>query len=1048
MANKKKDGGCTHMYLKGNFAPIHNVCPPTPCDHIGDIPKELIGGQYVRNGGNPLTNDDLGRDAHWFDGDGMLSGVFFRRLKGTAVQAEYVNNYVLTDVYLAALANPKLRQPILPSVTTLINPRTTLGKIVYSICRTLVLVLWSYVNGSRRPIKKISVVNTNIIYHDGRALATCESGPPMRVSLPGLETVGWFNGWKAEGEPGDLDLHSSRLGFGGIGLTGFLNEWTTGHPRADPQTRELVLFHSTFFPPFVHYSVVPDSRVQHGLLEPQSPLLNIPVPGIKSAKMMHDFGVSHEHTVIIDLPLSLDPVNLAYNKPVIAYEVDGCTRFGIFPRYKPDQVRWFETAPCCIFHTTNTWESEGGEGGIDGLVLNMLVCRMTTPAIIFNAGNIPSPAGIDKLEKECRLYYYQFDLSQATNVISHQWALSAIPFELPHVPKNLAMSSTRFVYGCSLSNGTFTAALGRAAKVDCLAKVDVRALINEGIKRPPMSVTGCVDGRSVQEILSSNNPEDPIRIFPMPSGWYAQECSFVPRANGISEDDGWLLTFVFDESQLDEDGNAPRAMALVPPLAAEFTVTPTNPQDHIVSACPSTRSRYDDVLVHEKSDTEGEERPGGPAEVRNGSHHGDSEAQSAGLPNDGVYYPEGGFEAWMVVVGSCFGTAVTLGMMNTVGTLQAYVVEHQLKQYDEGTTGWIFSTFIFLGFFGGVQVGPVFDAHGPRLLMLAGSVCMGVSMMLLGLCTQYWHFMLCFGILGGTGASLIFTPALSAISHWFSEKRATATGIAAAGGSVGGIVFPLALQKLYTVVSFAWATRIVGFAVIFCCAVAVILVRSRLPPKPGQTVIPSVRIFRNQAYLSVTLGTYFMEWALFVPIAYITAFALSTGAMSLEFSYQLIAIMNAGSSIGRALPGYVADKLGRFNSMVAALVICTAMTITLWLPASLLTTTPSSAPTIKALSIVFALIFGFASGSNVSLAPVCVGQLCDTNEYGRYYATCYTIVSFGTLTGIPIAGSLLRLTDGRYWGVVLWTTLCYVISLACFIWSRACCVGWKLGVKF
>ncbi|EGD96775.1 MFS monocarboxylate transporter [Trichophyton tonsurans CBS 112818] len=491
-------------------------------------------------------------------------------------------------------------------------------------------------------------------------------------------------------------------------------------------------------------------------------------------------------------------------------------------------------------------------------------------------------------------------------------------------------------------------------------------------------------------------------------------------------------------------------MALVPPpAAAELAIAPSDPP--AVSTCSMPRARYDEAAVDGKADSDVEDRFDGAVRAVDGpSSNGDGEGRySRRRPNDdGIYYPEGGFKAWMVVVGSCFGTAVTLGMMNTVGTIQAYVREHQLKEYDEGTTGWIFSTFIFLGFFGGVQVGPVFDAHGPRMLILAGSICLGASMLLLGLCTQYWHFMLCFGILGGTGVSLIFTPALSAISHWFNEKRATATGIAAAGGSVGGIVFPLALQKLYTVVSFAWATRIVGFVVIFCCAVAVILVRSRLPPKPGQTVIPSLRILRNPAYLSVTLGTYFMEWALFVPIAYITAFALSTGAMSTAFSYQLIAIMNAGSSIGRALPGYVADKLGRFNSMIAALVVCTAMTITLWLPASLLTTTPSSAPTIKALSIVFALIFGFASGSNVSLAPVCVGQLCDTNEYGRYYATCYTIVSFGTLTGIPIAGSLLQHTGGRYWGVVLWTTLCYVISLACFIWGRACCVGWKLGVKF
>ncbi|EFQ99081.1 carotenoid cleavage dioxygenase 1 [Nannizzia gypsea CBS 118893] len=539
-------------YLHGNFAPIHSTCPPTPCCHTGDIPEELNGGQYVRNGGNPLMNHDLGRDTHWFDGDGMLSGVFFRKLNGKAVQPEFVNNYVLTDILLASRANPRLRWPILPSVATLINPRSSIFRIAYFVCRALLLVIWSCVNGSKWRIKKISVVNTSVIYHDGRALATCESGPPMRVSLPELNTVGWFNGLRAEGEPED-PRSASHIGFGGPGFMGFLRKWTTGHPKVDPISRELILYHSTFVRPFVHYSVIPDSGAQGNSIE-QSPLFNLPVPGVQLSKMMHDFGVSRQHTIIIDLPLSLDPMNLAYNKPVIAYDRYGRTRFGIFPRHTPNQVRWFETEPCCIFHTVNSWD----DSVIDkGTTVNMLACRMTSAAIVFSTGNIQPPANLRNIEDECRLYYYQFDLSQVENIISHQWALSAITFEFPHVPKHLAMSATQFVYGCTMSKGSFSAALGRAAKIDGLAKLDVKALVGKGLKTPPPSVTGSVDSRSVQEILASNDPDDPIKIFQAPPGWYLQECCFIPRANGVSEDDGWLLTFVFDESQLDEDGSAP-----------------------------------------------------------------------------------------------------------------------------------------------------------------------------------------------------------------------------------------------------------------------------------------------------------------------------------------------------------------------------------------------------------------------------------------------------------------------------------------------------------
>jgi hypothetical protein len=63
--------------------------------------------------------------------------------------------------------------------------------------------------------------------------------------------------------------------------------------------------------------------------------------------------------------------------------------------------------------------------------------------------------------------------------------------------------------------------------------------------------------RTVAKILASNDPYDPIQIFKLPPGIYAQESRFVPRVNGISEDDGWILSYVFDESQLDDYGNAP-----------------------------------------------------------------------------------------------------------------------------------------------------------------------------------------------------------------------------------------------------------------------------------------------------------------------------------------------------------------------------------------------------------------------------------------------------------------------------------------------------------
>ena len=287
---------------------------------------------------------------------------------------------------------------------------------------------------------------------------------------------------------------------------------------------------------------------------------------------MHDFGVSSTHTIIMDLPLSLDPLNLAKNKPVVAYDPTSRSRFGVFPRYRPQDVRWFETNPCCIFHTANSWNSvdPSATPTLRGMeIVNMLACRLTSASLVFSAGDLAAPIPTESIpayqreDEQCRLYYYQFCLSQfeelyvdsgKENLIAHQWALSAIPFEFPSLRDDCSMSAAKYIYGCSVSDTSFGAALGRAVKINSLVKIDAETLIEQGIRDSPTQITGCVDSRSMAEVLASDDPHDPIKVFKMPAGWYAQETRFVRRADGVDEDDGWILSYVFDESQLLEDG--------------------------------------------------------------------------------------------------------------------------------------------------------------------------------------------------------------------------------------------------------------------------------------------------------------------------------------------------------------------------------------------------------------------------------------------------------------------------------------------------------------
>lgn len=119
--------------------------------------------------------------------------------------------------------------------------------------------------------------------------------------------------------------------------------------------------------------------------------------------------------------------------------------------------------------------------------------------------------------------------------------------------------------------------------------------------------------------------------------------------------------------------------------------------------------------------------PGSPAEIQT------SEDEDG--DDDDAEYPEGGLQAWLVVLGSWLALFSALGLMNTLATFQAYVSTHQLADHSEGQIGWIFSLYTFLTFGGGIYIGAVFDKYGPRWVVLAGTICLVVSLVGFSFCT-------------------------------------------------------------------------------------------------------------------------------------------------------------------------------------------------------------------------------------------------------------------------------------------------------------------------
>jgi carotenoid cleavage dioxygenase len=146
--------------------------------------------------------------------------------------------------------------------------------------------------------------------------------------------------------PWAIDAELNTVGYENFG--GALTTSMTAHPKICPVTGELIAFsYMSPQPPYLHYiRISADGVLQQ--------LEGIEIPNMV---MMHDFNVTQNHVVFMDLPVCFNLGALETGVP-FQFNRDAGARLGVMPRNGTNaDVRWFEIDPCYVFHPVNAHES-------------------------------------------------------------------------------------------------------------------------------------------------------------------------------------------------------------------------------------------------------------------------------------------------------------------------------------------------------------------------------------------------------------------------------------------------------------------------------------------------------------------------------------------------------------------------------------------------------------------------------------------------------------------------------------------------------------------
>lgn len=198
----------------------------------------------------------------------------------------------------------------------------------------------------------------------------------------------------------------------------------------------------------------------------------------------------------------------------------------------------------------------------------------------------------------------------------------------------------------------------------------------------------------------------------------------------------------------------------------------------------------------------------------------------------------------------------------------------------------------------GAFTGPVYDRGHLRVLLITGTFLIVFGHMMLSLTHTFWQALLAQGFVIGIGGGMLFVPAVAIMPTYFTTRIGLAIGLAASGSSMGGIIYPIMLQRLLGIVGYAWAVRILGFTSLATLLVPIIVMKMRVKPGKARALIDTTA-FTDWPFMVFVLGCVIGFIGLYTGFFYTAYYGQATGITDETLSFYLVPILNAGSVFGR-----------------------------------------------------------------------------------------------------------------------------------------------------
>ena len=377
------------------------------------------------------------------------------------------------------------------------------------------------------------------------------------------------------------------------------------------------------------------------------------------------------------------------------------------------------------------------------------------------------------------------------------------------------------------------------------------------------------------------------------------------------------------------------------------------------------------------------------------------------------------FYGWTITGVVFINLAMAYGAQYSFGVLFPFLLEE--FNWTRQSLAGAFSLYAFLYSFLGVFLGRWADRHGPRVVLMGGSLCLGMGIGLISQVKAPWQLYLFYGFLASWGMSAAYMTSNPTIVKWFIERRGMALGIAQSGQGIGITFIPPITGALISAFGWRPACIVLGaavFVVLFTTSFFLIGYPEKVGLLPdGRGTQPlkragtrkedtftdevswsAAQAIHTKSFWVLTVLFFFTWLFIFLPLVHLVIFALDLG-LSRKSAFLALGFLGGSSTIGRLIMGTVSDRIGRkrtlgMNLFLQALSWFWIMgTQSAW------------------MLFLFAIIFGFSYGGVAAVFPAIVGDYFGRLKVASVIGAIFTIGGVSAAFGPLVGGYIYELTQ-------------------------------------